>query len=77
MLNKVSVSGDLVVAINVGVTDCHAMGAAACRWTAEPTPSPPTLRESRDLPSEVMSLLFWHKTHAQNVLTSCTKKHGV
>ena len=32
MLKRVSVYGDLVVAINVGITDCQARhGAAACR----------------------------------------------
>ena len=43
-LKRVSVSRDWVVVINVGITDCQARhGAAACRWTAEPTPSPPSL----------------------------------
>ena len=32
MLEREPVSGDLVVAINVGTIDCHArLGAAACR----------------------------------------------
>ena len=32
--------------------------------------------ECRDLHVEVVSLLFRHKTHAQNVLTGCTNIHG-
>ena len=44
-LKRVSVSGVWVVAISVGMTECQTRhGAAACRWTAEPTPSPPSLR---------------------------------
>ena len=38
-------SGDWVAAMSVGMTDCQARhGAAASRCTAEPTPSPPSLR---------------------------------
>ena len=38
-LKRVSVSGDRVVAMILGMIDCQARhGAAACRWTAEPTP---------------------------------------
>ena len=29
-----------------------------------------------DLSVEVVSFLFWHRTHAQNMLTCCTNTHG-
>ena len=44
-----SVAGDRVAAIIVGVTDCQARrDDAACRCTAEPTPSPPSLRVTKN-----------------------------
>ena len=53
--NRKSVSGESVAAIRVGMTVCQAVhGAAACRCTAEPTPSPP-IRSGRLKSGEVTS----------------------
>ena len=54
--NRASVSGELVAAIRVEMTVFQAVhGAAACRCTAEPTPSPP-MRSGRWKSGEVTSL---------------------
>ena len=51
-----SVSVKSVAAFSVGITVCQAVhGAAACRCTAEPTPSPP-IRNGRWKSGEVTSL---------------------
>ena len=55
-VNRVSVSGDSVASTRVEMIDCQAVhGAAACRCTAEPTPSPP-IRNGRLNHGEVTSL---------------------